>query len=70
MFDGRVIVAALCRDVDFISDRMTPLEEVMTVDLVTAPEGTTRAQALALLQKHKCSKLPIINDKGELVSVP
>lgn len=38
-------------------------------DLLTAPEGTDRAGAMALLVKHKKGKLPLVNAAGELVAL-
>jgi IMP dehydrogenase len=36
---GRLLGIVTSRDIDFINDRLTPLEEVMTRDVLTAPEG-------------------------------
>ena len=57
------------RDIDFIEDRSTLLRDVMTTDLVTAPEGVSLADANKILKTSKKGKLPIVNDAGELVSL-
>ncbi len=55
------------RDLRFQKDMNQPISEVMTkTNLVTAPVGTTFAQAEALLQNHKIEKLPVVNDLGKL----
>ena len=60
------------RDIRFTTDaeRTRPLSEFMTADrLVTAPVGTTRMQAKALLQKHRIEKLPLVDGDGLLVGL-
>ncbi len=55
------------RDLRFQKDMNQPISEVMTKEnLITAPVGTTFAQAEALLQNHKIEKLPVVNDLGKL----
>ena len=63
----RVIGIITNRDMRFMVDFNVRISEVMTKDnLVTAPEGTTLADAQEILRKHKIEKLPIVNEKNEL----
>eukprot|EP00834_Sanchytrium_tribonematis_P000886 NODE_18_length_47517_cov_0.674814.p8 type:complete len:505 gc:universal NODE_18_length_47517_cov_0.674814:2365-3879(+) len=57
------------RDYEFIKDVNTPVIDIMTKDLVTAKEGVTLEEANKLLQTSKKGKLPIVNEKGELVAL-
>lgn len=55
------------RDLRFISDYSIMISDVMTKEnLVTAPVGTTLAEAESILQKHKIEKLPLVDDNGNL----
>src|SRR6201996_2132309 len=55
------------RDIRFETDRSRRVSEVMTkMPLITAPVGVAPDQALALLQKNKVEKLPLIDDAGRL----
>jgi IMP dehydrogenase len=65
----KVLGIVTSRDVDYIEDRMTKLKDIMTTDLVTAPEGIALAEANEILRQSKKGKLLIINAKGELVSL-
>ena len=58
------------RDLRF-EDRLSRLvKEVMTKDnLITAPIGTTLAQAQDILQKHKIEKLPVVDDHNVLMGL-
>jgi len=55
------------RDLRFMTDFNIKISEVMTKErLVTAPVGTTLAQAQEILRKYKIEKLPLVDDDGLL----
>lgn len=55
------------RDLRFIDDYSIRIDEVMTKEkLITAPVGTTVEEAIAILQKHKIEKLPLVDKQGVL----
>ena len=66
--ENRKLVGILTnRDLRFIQDYSIVISDVMTKEnLVTAPVGTTLAEAEKILQKHKIEKLPLVNDDGTL----
>ena len=57
------------RDIDFIKDKNEIIENVMTTDLTTAKEGCSLGEAYEILKKNKVSRLPIVNNNGDLVSL-
>lgn len=58
------------RDLRFEKNGARPIVEVMTSqNLVTVAEGTSLEQAEVVLQGHKIEKLPVVNDKKELVGL-
>ena len=55
------------RDLRFESNYEQPIDNVMTKNnLVTAPEGTSLAEAQKILGKHRIEKLPIVDKDGYL----
>lgn len=55
------------RDLRFIQDYSIKISDVMTKEnLVTAPVGTTLAEAESILQKYKIEKLPLVDQDGIL----
>jgi len=71
--DGRMgsklVGIVTTRDIDFIKDRNTLLKDVMTTDIVVGPDGCTLEEANEILRKSKKGKLPIVNDKFEIVAL-
>lgn len=64
---GKLVGIITNRDMRFMVDYNAKISEVMTKDnLVTAPVGTTLAQAQDILRKHKIEKLPLVDDDGYL----
>ena len=65
--NGKLVGIITNRDMRFITDQSQQIKTVMTSEnLVTAPEGTTLAQAQEVLRRHKIEKLPIVDEKGYL----
>lgn len=64
---GKLMGILTNRDLRFEENLRRKVSEVMTSEnLVTAPEGTTLAQAQEILKKYKIEKLPVVNKKGIL----
>jgi len=58
------------RDMRFLVDYNMPIKDVMTKEgLITAPRGTTLAQAQEILRQHKVEKLPIVDDDYKLIGL-
>jgi len=57
------------RDIQFHPSLDEPVTAVMSTDLVTAPSGTTLTEANSVLSKSKKGKLPIVDEKGNLISL-
>jgi len=67
--DGNKLVGILTnRDVRFVTDMTIPIHQLMTPAerLVTASVGTTLDDAVAILQKHRIEKLPLVDESGTL----
>ncbi|WP_019875600.1 IMP dehydrogenase [Sporichthya polymorpha] len=65
--DGVLLGIVTNRDIRFESDSSRIVRDVMTkAPLITAPVGTDRQEAFALLREHKIEKLPLIDDSGRL----
>jgi IMP dehydrogenase len=64
---GKLIGIITNRDMKFETDMNQLIDNVMTKDrLVTAPEGTTLAEAKEILRRHKIEKLPIVDSEFRL----
>ncbi|MEE8114647.1 MAG: IMP dehydrogenase [Nitrososphaerales archaeon] len=75
--DNKLLGIVTRRDI-FLEDKVdetsetdgdTKVEDIMTRDLVTAPPGTSIAEAKTILKKNKVEKLPIIDGEGRVVGL-
>ncbi len=57
------------RDIKFLSDYSIRLSEIMTRNLVTAPENTTLVEAFKIMMNNKVGKLPIVDKNGKLTGL-
>jgi IMP dehydrogenase len=65
--EGTLVGILTNRDLRFAPDASQPVSALMTSrDLVTAPVGTTLAEAEAILHRHKIEKLPVVDAEGRL----
>ena len=54
------------RDIRFEKRLHLKIRDVMTKDLITAPEGTSLEQAIEILHEHRIEKLPVVDRDGRL----
>eukprot|EP00099_Drosophila_melanogaster_P006790 NP_001259427.1 raspberry, isoform D [Drosophila melanogaster] len=67
---GKLLGMVTSRDIDFRENQPEVLlADIMTTELVTAPNGINLPTANAILEKSKKGKLPIVNQAGELVAM-
>jgi IMP dehydrogenase len=65
--DGKLVGILTNRDLRFEHNHAQPVSALMTSrDLVTAPIGTTLADAEQLLHRHRIEKLPIVDKDGRI----
>jgi IMP dehydrogenase len=65
--DGKLVGILTNRDLRFEQNLAQPVSALMTSrDLVTAPVGTTMAEAEQLLHRHRIEKLPIVDAGGRI----
>lgn len=68
--EGQKLVGILTRrDLKFVDSDNVPLRQVMTQEIVTAPEGTTLDEAQRILLKHRVEKLPLVDAQGNLTGM-
>ncbi len=57
------------KDIKFLKDVNIPVEDGMTVKLITASEGTTLIEAFEIMIEKKVGKLPLIDKQGRLIGL-
>ncbi|MBN1387428.1 MAG: IMP dehydrogenase [Bacteroidales bacterium] len=57
------------RDLRFENQMTKKISEIMTTNLITTDQETDLEKAADILQKHKIEKLPIVNEKNQLVGL-
>ena len=57
------------KDIDFIEDHTSKVQDFMTTDVITGNHGCSLDEAHQLLVTEKKRQIPIIDDKGNLVSL-
>ena len=68
--NNKLIGIVTNRDLRFEKNEDRPIADVMTSEnLVTVAEGTSLQQAEVILQENKIEKLPVVNDKDELIGL-
>lgn len=68
--DGRLVGILTLRDLRFETDLERTVGEVMTRDgLITAPIGTSLADAEQILHRNRIEKLPVVDAEGRLVGL-
>jgi IMP dehydrogenase len=68
--DGLLVGILTSRDLRFEMDLDRPVSEVMTRDgLITAPAGTSLADAERILHRNRIEKLPVVDEAGRLVGL-
>ncbi|GGL82394.1 inosine-5'-monophosphate dehydrogenase [Deinococcus aerolatus] len=64
---GRLLGIITNRDMRFIDDHSTPVQDVMTREgLITVPVGTTLEQAQEIFKRHRIEKLLVV-DEGNML---
>lgn len=66
---GQLVGIVTRDDFDFCLDPTRRIADIMTRDVITAPEGTTLADAYAIMQRQKKKLLPIINAGRTIVGL-
>jgi len=66
---SRLIGLVTNRDIDFVADQKTKLKEIMTTDLIVGKSDMTLEECNKILIESKKSKLPIVDEDGNLVGL-
>jgi IMP dehydrogenase len=67
--DDRVVGVLTAKDVAYAENVQAKVDDIMTDELITAPEGTTLEEAYRIMRRHKKGKLPLIDKEGRLAGL-
>ena len=67
--DGFLVGIVTNRDLRFQKDDSTPIEKIMTTELITGGPGTSIEEANFLFNKHAIEKLPLVDKNNKLVGM-
>lgn len=67
--DGHLVGILTARDLKFVSEFNVTVASIMTTPVITAPAGTTLAQAYAIMTANRVGKLPIVDPQGRLAGL-
>jgi IMP dehydrogenase len=65
----RVVGIVTTRDILFEKDPSRPLADIMTSEVITAPEKTTLEAAEQILHENRIEKLPLVDSEGKLTGL-
>jgi len=66
---GKLLGIITRRDLKFVDDASTRVQDVMTKGVITAPAGTTLEQAELIANKNKVEKLVLVDDQFRLTGL-
>ncbi len=64
--NGKVVGIITHRDIKFVKDNKTKVKDIMTKNVITAPENISSKEAEKIFIKHKIEKLPLVDKNGTL----
>jgi IMP dehydrogenase len=68
--NGKLVGIITNRDLRFETDKNKPVSKAMTSEnLITAPKGTSLADARAILQEYRIEKLPVVDENYRLAGL-
>src|SRR3989344_6799288 len=68
-FEGKMVGLITRNDFDFCDNFNCTVKEIMSSDLLTAPENTTIDQAFDIMKKEKKKVLPLLRINGDLAGM-
>jgi IMP dehydrogenase len=66
---GKVLGIITRRDLKFVDDTQTRVQDVMSKDVITAPAGTTLEQAEVIANKNKVEKIVLVDEQFRLAGL-